>query len=38
MKKVTKDKLISVYWIVIYSLAVIGVLGLCKYLVYGSFY
>jgi hypothetical protein len=38
MKKETKNKLINAYWITIYSLAVIGALGIIKYLVYGTFY
>jgi hypothetical protein len=38
MKKETKDKLITSYWIIIYSLAVIGVIGILRYLVYGRFY
>ena len=38
MKKETKNKLVNTYWIVIYSLAVIGALGILKYLVYGTVY
>lgn len=38
MKKETKDKLITAYWIIIYSLAVIGTVGILRYLVYGRFY
>lgn len=38
MKKETKNNLITTYWILIYSLAVIGVLGILRYLVYGRFY
>ena len=38
MKKETKDKLVTTYWITIYSLAVIGVIGILRYLVYGRFY
>lgn len=38
MKKETKDKLVTTYWIIIYSLAVIGVIGILRYLVYGRFY
>ena len=38
MKKETKNKLITTYWIVIYSLAVIGVIFILRYLVHGRFY
>ncbi len=38
MKKETKNKLVNIYWIMVYSLAIIGLLRVLKYLVYGTFY
>lgn len=38
MKKKTRQKLVNAYWITIYSLALIGLLGIFKYLIYGTFY
>jgi hypothetical protein len=38
MKKETKDKLKITYWIIINSLAIIGILGLLRYMIYGAFY
>lgn len=38
MKKETKDRLVTIYWLVLHGMAVIGLLGLLKYLVYGTIY
>ena len=38
MKKKTRQKLVNTYWITIYLLAFIGILGIIKYLVYETFY
>ena len=38
MKKETKRKLVIIHWVVIYILATIGILGVTKYLIYGTIY
>jgi hypothetical protein len=38
MKKETKKKLKDIYWILIHSLAFIGLIYLGKYLIYGTIY
>ena len=38
MKKETRKKLIDIYWIVVHTLAFIGLLGLGRYLIYGTFF
>jgi hypothetical protein len=38
MRKETKDKLKIIYWIIINSLAIIGLLGLLRYIIYGALY
>jgi len=38
MKKGTRQKLINALWIIIYLLAIIGVIGVLKYIIYGTLY
>lgn len=38
MKRRTRNKLINIYWIMTYLLALIGLLGIIKYLIYATFY
>lgn len=38
MKKETKDNLKTTYWIIINSFAIIGLLALLRYMLYGTFY
>jgi hypothetical protein len=38
MKKETKDKLKIIYSIIINSLAIIGLMGLLRYIIYGTLY
>ena len=38
MKKETKKGIKNFYWFIIHSLAVVGILGLIRYLVHGTFF
>lgn len=38
MKKEIKDGLWNFYWFIINSLAIIGLLGLLRYMIYGTFF